>query len=675
MLRILELFVVVAVILGMPCHAAPPHCIGFYVPGTYEDGNARSISVSPDGGWVAIADDSRRVVVHDTQFGRIVASLAANGQRIRTVAFCPRGLKIVAGLDDGQVFVWETESWRLSSTWTSHEGPVNTIAFAADGGVAATGGDDQTVLLHDAQSGDLLHKLIGHTGVICGTALNRDGSQLLSAGEDAVRIWDVKSAKQLGTLSGNEEQAHATSVAVSPDGRFAAAGFAKAGGGCIWELGSRKLVAQLNGHDGALNAICFTSDGKNVMSAAQDGNVRLCDATTGRTEQVRQGHTGAVLSLSQSIDGSQIASCGKSGEVIIWRSDRPGGFLRSHSGDVKDLSFSQNGNGIRAFVKSLDGRKTLLRMWPLDNSTLTDLAPEKLPEQLMTATHRVTSANGRMHAFAEAQSISISHLQKIGTWETDHLFTSPNYIAAIALSPDEKSLWAIDNCSSSQNAGLYQLDVRTGRLRSSIRIGDFAQHLGVRHFMANSAGTLAVVAYESGTLEGFDLLKSKSLWRRNLQVIVPGNINPMQSMEIYQLSYLGDRHMAVAADDTLHLLDAVSGEKLASTIWEKFRTIHCVVATGNDRVVTGGREYPGNPGSSKEAFVLREWHVDISGRKLQPLASTPVADDEIRMFSEIRHGQRVAVLETDGSVRLWSLSETAMETGGTSPANVLKTHP
>ena len=122
--------------------------------------------------------------------------------------------------------------------------------------------------------------------------------------------------------------------------------------------GTRKLArryASFKGHDAAVTAVAFLSDGKYLLSASMDGTIRLWEVETGK-EVRRMKHDGAVYDVAASPDGTRALSAGYEDRTV-----RPVG-----PGDREGVPPIHRTRGARAGRGDLPGRQArpVLRRQP-----------------------------------------------------------------------------------------------------------------------------------------------------------------------------------------------------------------------------------------------------------------------------------------------------------------------
>ena len=274
-----------------------------------------SLAFSPNG-RLALSGGSEGVRVFDVSSGQEIRRLGGAGWfrkavGVRAVAFDPEGRFALAGGNDPYLRMWDVASGKLLRTF--EEGIVNTglagfgqpgmdfqmatvlkgVAFSPDGRHAVSAGDAlgrasgrYLAVLWDVQSGKRLRLFEGHEGVINGIVFSADGRHVLTGSDDrTVRLWDTASGKELRRFEGHPAPVHA--AAFSPDGRLAVSGNGLFGGKApeqqqppesvirVWRVETGEEVCQLVGHTGQVRSVCFSPDGKFVLSAGSDNTVRL----------------------------------------------------------------------------------------------------------------------------------------------------------------------------------------------------------------------------------------------------------------------------------------------------------------------------------------------------------------------------------------------------------------
>ncbi|CAJ0963250.1 unnamed protein product [Ranitomeya imitator] len=70
-----------------------------------------------------------------------------------------------------------------------------------------------------------------------------------------------------------------------------------------------------------VNCLSFHPSGKFLLSASNDGTVKVLDLLEGRLLYTLHGHQGPVLSVAFSRDGDQFASGGTDAQVLVWKTN------------------------------------------------------------------------------------------------------------------------------------------------------------------------------------------------------------------------------------------------------------------------------------------------------------------------------------------------------------------
>lgn len=133
----------------------------------------------------------------------------------------------------------------------------------------------------------------------------------------------------------------------------------------LWPLSGGEPV-WLDGHEAAVKSVIFVGDDL-LASAGDDQMILIWNRATGSEIARITSHTGKIMSLASSPDGSMIASASWDRRIGLWEA-RTGKLIRwldGHTGNVNDVAFSGNAS---LFSASYDGT---VREWRLADGTQT----------------------------------------------------------------------------------------------------------------------------------------------------------------------------------------------------------------------------------------------------------------------------------------------------------------
>ena len=190
-----------------------------------------------------------------------------------------------------------------------------------------------------------LFELRGHSGEIWMADFSPDGQRIVTAGSDGAKLWDAEDGRELRTF---KPEKPTFAVAFSPDGQRVVTGNYQIA--AIWDCQTGRLLLQLEGHKGrsVVRSVSFSSDGRLVVTASDDGTAKIWRTDTGREMRTLKGHSGRVSSASFSPDGERIVTASVDGTARVWasRTGRVVLTLAGHSGLVNTVSFSSDGRRI-----------------------------------------------------------------------------------------------------------------------------------------------------------------------------------------------------------------------------------------------------------------------------------------------------------------------------------------
>jgi WD40 repeat protein len=246
-----------------------------------------------------LAAEATRIMDTPEARGALLDALQSHPQVIRylhghtapvtSVAFGPSDLLASGGRDgDASIRFWNVADGRsLGPPIRAEKWRVEVVAVSPDGRTLASAGDGGVIHLWDLGSGKSLRTIDAKLGLVVSLAFRPDGA-LFAGGFGSIRGWNPATGEPV-----------TPSVRVHPD-------VADLGGG----------ASETN----SIDALCFSPDGKALISGAVDGTIRVSDPVSLKPmREPVKAHDGEVTSIAFHPDGRSLASSGhgKNG-IRIW---------------------------------------------------------------------------------------------------------------------------------------------------------------------------------------------------------------------------------------------------------------------------------------------------------------------------------------------------------------------
>lgn len=328
---------------GAPLHQLPGH-----------QGLVLTAQFSPDGAILATGDAAAGLRLWDTRTGRFLAELDGHQGAVYRVRFSPDGSLLATGdmgggepsrprapRRCGTVRVWNVAERRLEHEFTSHQGRVYTLDFHPGGRLLASGDTEGEIRLWDAVSGRPAGRATGCTGAVYQVVFAPEGNLLAAGDSDGrVRLWHLPSETAdsgvPGTADGDrplvqlrqQPPAHQGSVWVcrfrphgsgdGPDDGSLLVTAANDGVVRLWETATNRGRRILRGHGRKVSSLTYSADGSLLAAAGNDGVVRLWEPATGRRIAELTGHNDRLISAVFGPEGSVLATASNDGDVYVW---------------------------------------------------------------------------------------------------------------------------------------------------------------------------------------------------------------------------------------------------------------------------------------------------------------------------------------------------------------------
>jgi WD40 repeat protein len=274
-----------------------------------------------------------------------------------SLAFTPDGRAVLSALNDGTAHLWDVRNGKSIAVFRAPEKPLATASMSRSGRRVVTVAGKVARVWDVARPGKLGLPFTSTNDLVY-AGLSPDGASLLTVSPGDARLWDVGSHRLLrlvGAGAASEQEFDPALADFAVSGEFAVAGrrdvpvYDRAGG----------PITVLRG-DAPSTVVRFSPDGTLIATGESGGAVHIWDARTGGSRTVLNGHQGAVTSLAFSSGGGLLVSGASDGTVIAWllldvqtqvakaarRSPSFGAVLSRHEDEVTSTAFSPDGRRI-----------------------------------------------------------------------------------------------------------------------------------------------------------------------------------------------------------------------------------------------------------------------------------------------------------------------------------------
>ena len=327
-----------------------------------------ALCFSPDGSLLASCGQDRTLRLWDTRTGSPRGVFESDRA---DPSFLPDGQTLINGDTKGVRF-WDVRSSE-ALVLRGHRSFVYPVLLSPDGATIYSGGWDGwwgqpgSLRFWDAATGDQIAATGAAGGWVRGAALSVDGSGLAVAvhgrpKETCCRIEALNTATGTTVASIPVKSGWIDSLAFDPSGHNViwvdsgqgVANIADARTGVIrksrpmlcggiphvaWSPDGRTIAVQnaneptldildaqslepvrqwKHGHSAGVASVAFSPDSRRILTASEDGIVRVWDAATGRRLHDLVGHGNHVLCAVYSPDNKRIASGGRDQNIRIW---------------------------------------------------------------------------------------------------------------------------------------------------------------------------------------------------------------------------------------------------------------------------------------------------------------------------------------------------------------------
>lgn len=418
---------------------------------TIKDGSTSPERVaSPDGSLIAQRGryGDACVKIFEARSNKLIRRLEGHPGIVRAIVFSPDGKIIASGGGDKLIRFWDPQTGTVTKTLADHTEKITALAFSGDGRRLISGSEDDTIKIWNVADGRLMRSITTFTSETNGVktvALSNDGQTALSSGDLEIKVWDTATGKQLHALTtsdshkedwGNGLQSvsccgsEVRDVAFSPKGNLIVSAH-EDGTIKLWDATKARLLRVMKGRFKEARVAAFSPDGKVIASGyySEHSKIELWSVQTGRLIKQFTGDSDYVESLSFSRDGSMIASGHILFDIKVW-STKTGkivkSFKQTYSAD-DEVAFSPDGKHVVS-----GGENQNILLWNVKSGSLSwsaipiDWERERLASE--AATKRFAKESGLE---AEREQRTAAADKEVSKWVRPVTITFDHYGEAL----------------------------------------------------------------------------------------------------------------------------------------------------------------------------------------------------------------------------------------------------
>ncbi|HVW36619.1 MAG TPA: WD40 repeat domain-containing protein, partial [Pirellulales bacterium] len=270
----------------------------------------QSLAFSPNGGILAAGKSDRELQLFDVKEGAKLGTVdnLRDLQQVKPCLFSPDGSKLLASGRSGQVMIWDVSREGLlkpAGQFVGHSKELNCLAISADSRFALSGGRDNVLRYWQIDNGKELASFPGFKGAIKACHISSNGRNAQATDGALLLLVDLKKGQATKQFKLTRSWSAGQAAAFSADGHYVAAGETYTIR--LWDLKTGKELPKLQDSEIQWCA-AFTPDGLRLVSGGS-GKVNVWDVRKQRKiASIATAGSGYIQTLAVSPDNQHVAA-------------------------------------------------------------------------------------------------------------------------------------------------------------------------------------------------------------------------------------------------------------------------------------------------------------------------------------------------------------------------------
>lgn len=222
----------------------------------------------------------------------------------------------IAGTEEGTVYLWQAaaQAWRALPVYLA--GSITALALSPDGESLAMGDAAGTVALWELSQNDYGWQVFqAHGDKVGALAFSPDGQQIFSGSRDhTVKGWSIK-GEAVAALAGHRRRVHALCVSQGGDTLYSGS---YDGTVRFWDIQTQECTRVWQQRDRLIHGLVRDITGQPLAIVSDTRSLEIWDLTSETCRHRLMPHAENLWHVRLSTDGQGLVSASQDGEVRIW---------------------------------------------------------------------------------------------------------------------------------------------------------------------------------------------------------------------------------------------------------------------------------------------------------------------------------------------------------------------